>query len=192
MEKLCIKPSACFLAAAAILILPIPWFFSAIAAATFHELCHWISLRLMGKKIRSLTISCRGAILETEPLTTNQELICALAGPLGSLSMLGLLQFFPGMVLCATIHGMYNLLPLYPLDGGRAIHCACKRFLSPNAAKKFCNTVEILVGALILLAGISTALVFRLGFFPVLFSLIIAGRCLLRKIPCKAAKLGVQ
>lgn len=52
-----------------------------------------------------------------------KEALCALAGPVGSFSVVLLAEYFPEAALFGLVQGLYNLLPVYPLDGGRILRC---------------------------------------------------------------------
>ena len=116
-----ISPSACVLAAFMLLLLPIKWIFAALVAAAFHEGCHILAVWLCGGNIATLSIGDRGAVLQAGSLSAGKSIICSLAGPLGSLFLLLFLRFIPRIALCALVQGIYNLLPIYPLDGGRVL-----------------------------------------------------------------------
>ena len=73
--------SACLMGAFLLLTLPLNWLLSALAAAAFHELCHGAAILLLGGRIWGVRISAGGAVMETEPLSSGKELVCALAGP---------------------------------------------------------------------------------------------------------------
>jgi Zn-dependent protease len=62
-------------------------------------------------------------MMETTPLTPIQEAFCALAGPMGSFLVLLMSEVLPEAALCGLFQGAYNLLPIYPLDGGRISLC---------------------------------------------------------------------
>ena len=111
----------CILWAALLLTVPLPWLAAAIAAALFHELCHLLALVLTGSHVHSIQIGFRGTKIVTGPLDPKRELLCAAAGPLGSLLLLLFLRQIPRIALCASCQGAFNLLPFYPLDGGRIL-----------------------------------------------------------------------
>lgn len=107
--------------AAAVLLLPANWVAAWLLAAAFHELCHYIALRLCGVNVFAMRIGFSGAAIEAESMKPEHELIAALAGPFGGLLLLLLLRIMPSVAVSALIQSVFNLLPVYPLDGGRAI-----------------------------------------------------------------------
>lgn len=131
-----IHGSACILWSLLLLTVPFPWLISSLIAALYHELWHYAVIRLSRGHVHTIQIKARGASMETQPMPPMQELLCALAGPVGSLSLLLLLRIFPRIALCAAIQGVFNLLPVYPLDGGRAIRCALCLLQEKFLAKK--------------------------------------------------------
>ena len=121
--RLTVSPSACILAAMLILLLPLRWVFAAIFAAAFHEACHVLAVYLCGGTVRRICVGNRGAVIRADALPTGKELICILAGPIGSLLLVLFVRWIPRIALCGLFHAFYNLLPIYPLDGGRALRC---------------------------------------------------------------------
>ena len=61
--------------------------------------------------------------MHADGMSTTKTLICVLAGPIGSLLLLLYIRWIPRIAFCALVQTIYNLLPIYPLDGGRAIRC---------------------------------------------------------------------
>lgn len=110
-------------AAALLLIIPIRWILAAFLAALVHELGHYLAVRLLGGEVAGGEMTWRGARMEVFPMSPGRELVCILAGPAASLLLLCLARIFPRVAICGLIQGCYNLLPIAPLDGGRALHC---------------------------------------------------------------------
>ena len=117
--KLDITAGAYLSAAIGVLLLPLKWLLCAFLAASFHELGHLIALRICNVPIHSVRIGMFGAEISTGPLTEAQELICAIAGPVFSLSLLAFAGYLPVLSLLGLIQGLFNLIPILPMDGGR-------------------------------------------------------------------------
>lgn len=149
-----LEASACLAWAAMLLVLPLKWLGAAALAALWHELCHYLALWLVGVEVRGIRIGGRGTVMDTGDMLPWQECICALAGPVGGLMLLPLAGWIPRVAVIALVHSVYNLLPVYPLDGGRALRCATGMVLRERTAEKICRGAEMLCAAAILLVGI--------------------------------------
>lgn len=137
-----------------------------LLAMTVHELGHLGAIFLCGGRPHGLCLGTRGAVIRVEGLSPRQELFCALAGPGAGLLLLVFGKILPVTALVALCHSLYNLLPIYPLDGGRALCCA----LFPLGEKAWTLTRAVgLVTALFLTAlGVYAALGRNLGPLPLL------------------------
>ena len=184
---LSVSAGGCIAAALIVLILPLPWLTALFLAAAIHEVCHLLCLRLFMIRVFRIRIGMQGTSIETAALSPIQELLCAAAGPAGSFLCLLFLRHFPILALCGLLQGSYNLLPIYPLDGGRILH-AIVCLLFPHRGETICKYTSLCVSAgiftICLILYIRTSIsIFLLcaGYFVLL--------CVLqRKTPCKGGQ----
>lgn len=174
-----------------LLTVPLPWLLAALAAALVHELCHFAAIWAFKGQVLSVRIGLGGAVMETDATEPLQEICCALAGPVGSLLLVLFFRWLPRTALCGLIHGLFNLLPLYPLDGGRILRTA-SRLLWKNRGEMVCLWTERGFLVLIFLAAVFLTLRLRTGVFPLLAVVFLIIRAMERKRPCKHGRLGVQ
>lgn len=130
IKKIDTDAFAYFLGALAVLILPLRWIWAVLIAATCHELGHIIAVWLLKGKIMSLRVGIGGAVITTSSMEPWKGLVSTLAGPAVSFVLAGFMGRFPRVAFTALMQGMYNLLPLYPLDGGRAVEIISKHIMS--------------------------------------------------------------
>lgn len=136
-------------------------------AALAHELAHAAAILLCGGRIHALTLRFADVRMQTGGLSYRQELICALAGPFCNLACCVLLRgVSAAFAAFSLVLGAYNLLPILPLDGGRALRCALLMRLQPDAAERICRAVGVAVCALLALAGVWLGVMRRAGFWP--------------------------
>src|SRR5690606_1644322 len=113
------------------------------ASILLHELAHSVVGRRMGMRIQGITLFAFGgaAELTEEPETARAEFFMAIAGPVMSVVLAGLF-YLGGVVLTAAggppaiaavlgylvvinlVLAAFNLLPGFPLDGGRVLRAA--------------------------------------------------------------------
>lgn len=177
-----VAPGVYFFLALLILLIPLRWLLGAVVSITVHEFCHILAIRSFGVPIRSVQVGISGARIQTHDMSLWQELICALAGPMGGILLLLTAKWFPVTALCAGFHTLYNLLPVYPQDGGRALRCGVHLLLPDKWANLVCALVECTCLAGVLMLGIYGTFVLKVGILPLVFSLLFLRRCLGMKI----------
>lgn len=178
-----------FTLALGLLVLPIWWVFAAMLAALWHEACHYFVLRLCDGQALSLKAGVTGAVMEVRFPGAAQEFFCALAGPVGSLLLLFFSRWLPRTAICAGFQGLYNLLPIYPLDGGRALRCLSDLYLPFEIGQKICVWLEKLCIIAIVVLSLFGCFMMHLGLMPILVGSVIICRV---KIPCKPWRNSVQ
>ena len=114
-----VSPFAYLAAAAGILLLPLNILICAVTAAAVHELAHCVALSVCRVPIFEIRIGAMGARIRVGPMTPGQEMLCAAAGPLGSFALVLLSDRMPVLALFGFVQGLFNLIPVYPFDGGR-------------------------------------------------------------------------
>lgn len=119
-----------------LLVLPLQWVLAAVAAACWHELCHYAVTGLLGGEVYGVRLGFGGAKMEVEPMPPGKELVAALAGPVGSALLVLTAKWTPRLAICGFVHCAYNLLPLFPLDGGRVLRGLVCIFLPDEKAER--------------------------------------------------------
>ena len=144
-----------------------------LLAAALHEGGHLLCLRLCRVPLVRLRIGLLGAVLETGARSRREELCCAAAGPAVNLA-LGLLlgRIAPVFAWLNLLLALWNLLPVFPLDGGRVLSA-----LLPRAAA----AVEAAVLAALFLAAAVLTAVLHCGLWPALLLGALGGKMLLQR-----------
>ena len=189
-EKVQIKSGFFIFLAFAFVFVPFEWLSSWILAAAIHELGHITSIRLRGHKIQGLDIYLSGALILTDDLGRD-EWFCALAGPVFGL-LLGLtIRIFPRLGICAIFQTCVNLLPIYPMDGGRVIRSVICNIWTEEQANRILKIVACIV-TLILIVLISRMKDTGLAYALITILILTELKTYQRKIPCKRRVKWVQ
>jgi stage IV sporulation protein FB len=139
-----------------------------IIAASVHELLHIVALNVCGYSIKEVAIGCAGAQIKTDAYAGKRMIICALAGPLSGFVLFALLKYFPRIAICGLVQSLGNLIPLYPLDGGRVLRNVLNMLFSNQVAFVIFKIVEVIVILALLIISIVCTFRLNLGIMPVL------------------------
>ena len=139
----------------------------------FHELAHSIVARRYGMPIKSITLFVFGGVaqMDEEPPSPKAEFLMAIAGPISSfflsgfcylafdvgyrqglsLPFIGILSY---LALVNSVLGTFNLVPAFPLDGGRVLRAALWRWKNDiRLATQSASRVGSLFGLILMLSG---------------------------------------
>ncbi|MEM7158827.1 MAG: site-2 protease family protein [Myxococcota bacterium] len=118
-------------------VLGVGFLLAVFASVLLHELGHALMARRFGIRTRRIVLSPIGGVAQLEgmPAAPRQELAVALAGPAVNFALAaGLWVLSPvfagvpllssmvgGVMVANLVLGTFNLLPAFPMDGGRAL-----------------------------------------------------------------------
>ena len=108
-----------------VLLFPFRFLAGVLLAVAVHELGHLTAIRLTGGRVRGIWLHAGGARIETAPMEPGLAIRCALAGPgAGALTVFAW-RWFPELAVAGLVQTIYNLIPIYPLDGGQVARNIC-------------------------------------------------------------------
>jgi len=140
----------------------------------FHELAHSVVARNYGIPIKSITLFIFGGVaqMDEEPPSPKAEFLMAIAGPISSFTLSGgcylaseisyrqglplpLVGIFNYLALVNSLLGTFNLIPAFPLDGGRVLRAALWHWKKDlHRATRSASRVGSLFGLILLVSGI--------------------------------------
>lgn len=150
------------------------------ASVLGHELAHSLVARRRGIPVRGITLMIFGGIstIEGEPETAPAEAWISGVGPLASL-IFGALFFAAGATLGRSAPigaiafylgfanvtlAIFNLLPAYPLDGGRVLHAILWRLLRDrDGATRWTVGIGRVIAFGLIVLGVVQTLTFGFG-----------------------------
>ena len=141
-------------------------------SVTLHELAHALTARLFGYRTSDITLSLIGgcASMISLPRKASQELAVAIAGPLMSFAISGAVLVFDVLPIPVRSYwlagvlgyafwmnlmlGGFNLLPGFPMDGGRVFRSLMRVFMSRAKATFVAMWVGRVFAVLLALRGL--------------------------------------
>ena len=151
-----------------------------IMAFTFiHELGHMIAGILLKLKPKSIKFMPFGISILFEDygyrkLISIKKIIIALAGPFTNILIIAISILFKLnkiIVFSNLLIALFNLLPIYPLDGGRILKEVLKIKINNKEANEIVNKVSNIT--IIVLTAITSVLILYLKNIAILFVLVV-------------------
>lgn len=132
-----------------------------MACLVAHELAHAAAATGFGLRVEEVRLSALGASARMESgaeLRPEVEATVAMAGPMASLVMaaVGIILWGEGAELFTGVNvglAMFNLLPAFPLDGGRILRALAASRLGWRGATRMAVKVSRWVSAAIMVVG---------------------------------------
>lgn len=159
-----------------VFLLPLRWLCAAVIAALIHELGHYCAVILLGGDVKGVSFGVSGAVMKASGLAKRSELICLLAGPLAGVLPAVIFRLCPTVAVCGILQSAYNLLPIYPLDGGKIMRNLIHMV---GGTDRIFSVVEYSVLSLLFLVCLYIRIRFGISLFIFLLGF------LFRKTPCK-------
>lgn len=179
------RPVVYILLAISMFLIPMKWIFSWIVAVLVHELGHYVMIRVLGYQVWKIQISARGVDMQTAPMDGLSEAVCAVAGPIASFLLISVARWLPYVALCGFFHGFYNLIPIYPLDGGRVLKYALLNLTPIKRVPKLYYWTNRLMIISLCVASVVLSVKFSYGMIPIIAAGMLLFQNMKTKIPCK-------
>lgn len=131
------------------------YFVTVFLLVALHELCHIFTAGLWGLKTKAVVVTPIGTYAEipdADRLHITKRILIALAGPAFNLVLC--------MFCCAPLRqinlalGLFNLLPLYPLDGGRIFHYITSYFIGVLRGNILAVKTSVFLSIMLIPAGL--------------------------------------
>ena len=159
------------LGAILLLVLPLDWILAVGFAALFHEWCHIFSVFLLGGRIIHVSVEPGGCVLKTDEMEDWKQFLCILAGPVGSFLLTFLCHYTPKTAICGLFQGLYNLLPVLPLDGGHLIQLLLYK-VCPERTDRILHFLAVGTSIAVDLLAIWISMTMQSGIWPILLAVV--------------------
>lgn len=131
-----------------------------LCLSLLHEAGHIAALLLLGGRIHTLRLSAFGMVMvpQSDALSLQEETLFVLAGPLVNLVITLLLAPFEAecisqIAALSLLLGLFNLLPISALDGGKALWYCLQLYYKESTVAKAVRVISVLTLCLLALFG---------------------------------------
>lgn len=158
-------------------------FLSFLILSLLHESGHLAVMCFFGIRLRSVRVGTLGTVISAASMPLWMEAVCALSGPLVNLFCFWVLRpVCLDAALISLLLACYNLLPVYPLDGGRALRSALLLCLPLHIAEGIEKAVMLLTLGAVLLGAAHCCPEF--GILPMMICALLIGRLVMERNYC--------
>lgn len=153
-----VRPGAVVLLSGLYFLLPLRWCARLALTVTVHELGHVAALILCGAQVCGLRMEGCGLVLRCTPTEgALRTVTAALAGPAAGAGLFCILRGL-GYIACAELSLLFscvNLLPVLPLDGGRALYAALSALAGERAAERTLDVLGLVLPVALMVLGLA-------------------------------------
>ena len=159
-------------------------FVTLFIAVLLHELAHAYVAKVFKIPVNRVYLSLFNGAAEIDTTYTpyNQTILISLAGPLTNLFLSGLGwfllnngggdTFMTSFLLVFTSYNfilfVFNILPIYPMDGGRISKAICQWITKPTIGRKINGVISIISSVLLLVFSLYSEM-YIMAIFTLLF-----------------------
>ena len=139
-----------------------------ILGAAIHEAAHIFLLKCIGIPVNSVKIGLGSVLISHAPCRYWQEVLCAAAGPASNLLFGFLLMRRNADLACVNfLLGIGNMLPIYPLDGGRILYAVLAFFLDESKARNIQKLVHTITCMAMMIVACWVTIAMQAGVWPI-------------------------
>lgn len=186
-RRFCVHPLFLLLGVYYSFVGRLPVFLLGTLVALQHECAHAFAAAKLGYKLNRVVLMPYGAVIDGDlgGIGFRDEMFVAVWGPLCNLftaaGFAALWWFFPDTYaftdtacFVSLAIAAVNLLPAYPLDGGRVLRCALCLHMPPKRAERICRGITLAFAATLLAAFVAQCVKKTPNFTLLAFALFLA------------------
>ena len=148
-----------------------------LTALCLHEAGHFAACCILGGRSRRFCLRFADCEIETVGLGYRSEAICAMAGPaVSGISFILLRSVNPAFAAIHLLLAVYNLLPVWPLDGARSLFCLLSIGMKPDTAWTIVRICGLTVCGVLLIFALAASIIWKLGLWPLAAALLLYSR----------------
>ena len=167
-----------------LLLFGVNTFVTLFIGVLIHELAHTFVAKKYKIPVDNVYLSFLNgaAAIDTTYTPYHQTILISVAGPISNLLLSGigwvilhnggsttfLAGFLSIFVYYNLVLGVFNLLPIYPMDGGRITKAICQWVTKPTIGRKINGVITIVASILLFAFSIYTSM-YLMAIFSILF-----------------------